>query len=145
MVGKKRYYKPYSKEKLKASLYNVITARMGAFGTESIILQLHALNYATMAAETWEKYGKLAHDLFEEVKRVAGVTGTKLAAVRAMVGAAIKLHKMCERGRVVTRSEAREHITAAGRRAGLTDEEIARVIDRLVTVASCEQQAAGGI
>jgi alkylhydroperoxidase/carboxymuconolactone decarboxylase family protein YurZ len=62
-----------------------------------------------------------------------------------MVGAAIKLHKMCEKGRVVTRNEAREHITAAGRRAGLTDEEIARVIDRLVTVASCEQLAAGGI
>jgi hypothetical protein len=139
MVGRRRHYKPLSKEKLKTTLYNVITARMGAFGTESIILQLHALNYATLAAETWDKYGKLANSLFEELKPVSGLTGTKLAALRAMVGAAVKLYKMCERGRIVTRAEARAHLEAVGRRAGLTDEEIARVIDRLVSVGSCER------
>jgi len=139
MVGRKRYYKPYSKEKLKTTLYNTITARMGAYGTESIILQLHALNYAAMAAEMWDKYGKLANSLFEELKPVSELTGTKLAGLRAMVGATIKLHKMCERGRVVTREEARAHIEAVGRRSGLTDEEIARVIDRLVSVGSCER------
>ncbi|MCC6021111.1 MAG: hypothetical protein LM577_07085 [Thermoproteaceae archaeon] len=141
MVGRRRVYRPYSKEKIKTALYNVITARMGAAGTESILLQLHALNYSTLAAEAWDKYGKLASDVFNELKPVSGLTGTRLAGLRAMVGAAIKLHKMCERGRVVTRAEAREHITAAGRRAGLTDDEIARVIDRLVSVGSCERLA----
>ena len=138
MVGRRRYYKPYSKEKLKTALYNVITARMGAYGTESIILQLHALNYATQAAESWDRYGKLANSLLEELKPVSGLAGVKVAGLRAMIGAAIKLHKMCERKRVVTKREASDHITAAGKRAGLTDEEITKVLDRLVAVASCE-------
>jgi len=98
MVGKRRSYKPYSKEKIKVALYNTITARMGVFGTESLLLQMTALNYATAAADSWDRYGSFAAQLFNSLKSKYNLTGLQAAAVRALVGTAIKYLKETERG-----------------------------------------------
>jgi outer membrane receptor for Fe3+-dicitrate len=133
MVGKKKTYRPYSKDKLKFTIYNMITARMGAFGTESLLLQISALSYAEQAANSWDEYGNLAAKMYRSLQAKLGVTGVKAAAVRALVGAAIKFIKAARYGRLYTREEVRQHLENVARRAGLDDETAARAIDMLLS------------
>jgi outer membrane receptor for Fe3+-dicitrate len=132
MVGKKKVYRPYSKDKLKFVVYNIITARMGAFATESILLQISALSYAEQAANAWDEYGNLAAKIYRSLQAKLNVTGVKAAGLRALVGAAIKFIKAAKYGRLYTRDELRSHLEAVARRTGLDDDTAARAIDMLL-------------
>jgi outer membrane receptor for Fe3+-dicitrate len=132
MVGKKRTYKPYSKDKLKFTVYNTITARMGAFGTESLLLQISALSYSEQAANLWDEYGNLAAKLYRTLQAELNVTGIRAAGLRALVGAAIKYIKEAKYGRLYTREEVRARLEDVAKRVGLDDATATQAIDMLV-------------
>jgi outer membrane receptor for Fe3+-dicitrate len=132
MVGKKKTYRPYSKDKLKFAVYNTITARMGAFGTESLLLQISALSYAEQTANAWDEYGNLAAKIYRSLQAELNLTGVRAAGVRALVGAAIKFIKAAKYGRLYTRDEVREHLESVARRVGLDDATAGQVIDALM-------------
>jgi outer membrane receptor for Fe3+-dicitrate len=132
MVGRKKVYRPYSKDKLKFVVYNIITARMGAFGTESLLLQASALSYSEQVANAWDEYGRLASQMYRALQAKLNVTGVKAAAIRALVGAAIKFIKAARHGRVYTRDEVREYLEGVARRTGLDDAIAAQAIDMLL-------------
>jgi len=134
MVGKKKVYRPYSKDKLKFVVYNIITARMGAFGTESILLQWSALTYAEQVANAWDEHGYLAAKIYRALQAKLNVTGVRAAGVRALVGAAMKFIKAAKYGRIYTRDEVREHLENVARRVGLDDTTAARAIEMLLTL-----------
>jgi outer membrane receptor for Fe3+-dicitrate len=133
MVGKKKTYRPYSKDKLKFTVYNTITARMGAFGTESLLLQISALSYSEQAANSWDEYGNLAAKLYRTLQAELNATGVRAAGLRALVGAAIKYIKAAKYGRLYTRDEVRSRLEDVARRVGLDDATAAQAIDMLVT------------
>ncbi len=133
MVGKKRVYRPYSKDKLKFVVYNIITARMGAFGTESLLLQINALSYSEQVANAWDEYGNLAAKMYRSLQAKLNVTGVKAAGLRALVGAAIKFIKAAKYGRLYTRDEVRAHLESVARRVGLDDAVAAQAIDMLLS------------
>jgi outer membrane receptor for Fe3+-dicitrate len=133
MVGKRRVYRPYSKDKIKFTVYNIITARMGAFGTESPLLQISALSYAEQVANAWDEYGNLAAKIYRALQAKLNVTGVKAAGLRALVGAAIKFIRAAKYGRLYTRDEVREHLEGVARRVGLDDNIAAQAIDMLLT------------
>jgi outer membrane receptor for Fe3+-dicitrate len=133
MVGKKKTYRPYSKDKLKFTVYNTITARMGAFGTESLLLQISALSYAEQTANAWDEYGNLAAKIYRSLQAELNITGVRAAGVRALVGAAIKFIKAAKYGRLYTRDEVREHLENVARRVGLDDATASQVIDALMS------------
>jgi outer membrane receptor for Fe3+-dicitrate len=133
MVGKKKTYRPYSKDKLKFTVYNTITARMGAFGTESLLLQISALSYAEQTASAWDEYGNLAAKIYRSLQAEFNATGVRAAGLRALVGAAIKYIKAAKYGRLYTRDEVRMHLENVARRVGLDDATAAQAIDALLT------------
>jgi len=132
MVGKKKTYRPYSKDKLKFAVYNTITARMGAFGTESLLLQISALSFAEQTANAWDEYGNLAAKMYRSLQAELNLTGVRAAGVRALVGAAIKFIKAAKYGRLYTRDEVRTHLENVARRVGLDDTTASQVIDALM-------------
>jgi outer membrane receptor for Fe3+-dicitrate len=132
MVGKKRVYRPYSKDKLKFTVYNTITARMGAFGTESLLLQISALSYSEQVANAWDEYGNLAAKMYRALQAELSITGVKAAGLRALVGAAMKFIKAAKYGRLYTRNEVRSHLEDVARRVGLDDAIAAQAIDMLL-------------
>ncbi len=132
MVGKKRVYRPYSKDKIKVTIYNTITARMGAFGTESLLLQVAALSYSEQAANNWDEYGNLAAKLYRTIQAELGVTGVKAAAIRALVGAAVKFIKDAKYGRLYTREEVRQRLEEVANKTGLDTDTANRAIDILL-------------
>jgi outer membrane receptor for Fe3+-dicitrate len=132
MVGKKKTYRPYSKDKLKFAVYNTITARMGAFGTESLLLQISALSFAEQTANAWDEYGNLAAKMYRSLQAELNLTGVRAAGARALVGAAIKFIKAAKYGRLYTRDEARTYLENVARRVGLDDATAGQVIDALM-------------
>jgi hypothetical protein len=132
MVGKKRTYKPYSKDKLKFAVYNVITARMGAFGTESLLLQISALSFADQTANAWDEYGNLAAKMYRALQAELNVTGVKAAGLRALVGVAVKYIKAAKYGKLYTREEVRADLENAAKRVGLDDTTASQAIDMLL-------------
>ena len=142
MVGKKRTYRPYSKDKLKFTVYNTITARMGAFGTESLLLQISALSYAEQVANAWDEYGNLAAKIYRSLQAEFNLTGVKAAGVRALVGAAVKFIKAARYGRLYTRDEVRAHLENVARRVGLDDATAGQIIDALMYHIPTAAQAA---
>lgn len=132
MVGKRKEYRPYSKDKLKIAVYNNITARMGAFGTESLLLQISALSYSENAANAWDEYGNLAAKLYKSIKDELKVAGVKAAGVRALVGAAMKYVRAAKYGRLYPQNEVREYLEGVASRVGLDDATADQVINKLV-------------
>jgi len=132
MVGKRKEYRPYSKDKLKIAIYNNITARMGAFGTESLLLQIGALSYSENAANAWDEYGNLAAKLYRSLQDELKVAGVRAAGLRALVGAAIKYVRAAKYGRLYTRDEVRDYLEGVARRVGLDDAVAGPAIDKLV-------------
>jgi len=133
MVGKKKTYRPYSKDKLKFTLYNNITARMGAFGTESLLLQISAMSYSEQAANAWDEYGNLAAKLYRSLQAELNVTGVRAAGLRALVGAAIKFIKAAKYGRLYPRNEVSEYLENVARRVGLDDTTASQAINMLLS------------
>jgi len=138
MVGKRRSYKPYSKEKVKVALYNTITARMGVFGTESLLLQMTALNYATAAADSWDRYGSYAAQLFNTLKSKYNLTGLQAAALRALIGAAVKYLKEVERGRKPTADEVTTRLNEVARKLGIDLPNIGSIITDIASAIAAE-------
>jgi len=132
MVGKKRTYRPYSKDKVKVTIYNTITARMGVFGTESLLLQMTALSYSEQAANSWDEYGNLAAKLYRSIQAELGVVGVRAAGLRALVGAAIKFIKEAKYGRLYNRNEIRSRLEEVANRTGLDPDTANRAIDMLI-------------
>jgi len=132
MVGKKRTYRPYSKEKVKVTIYNTITARMGVFGTESLLLQMTALTYSEQAASSWDEYGNLAAKLYRTIQAELGVTGVRAAGLRALVGTAIKFIKEAKYGRLYNRNEIRDRLEQVANKVGLDPDTTNRAIDMLL-------------
>ena len=133
MVGKKKTYRPYSKDKLKFTLYNNITARMGAFGTESLLLQISAMSYSEQAANAWDEYGNLAAKLYRSLQAELNVAGVRAAGLRALVGAAIKFIKAAKYGRLYPRNEVSEYLENVARRVGLDDTTASQAINMLLS------------
>jgi hypothetical protein len=142
MVGKKKTYRPYSKDKVKVTIYNTITARMGVFGTESLLLQMTALSYSEQAANNWDEYGNLAAKLYRTIQAELGVTGVKAAGVRALVGAAIKFVKDAKYGRLYTRDEIRRRLEEVAGNVGLDADTAGRAIDMLINQIPAATQGA---
>jgi hypothetical protein len=132
MVGKKRTYRPYSKDKVKVTIYNTITARMGVFGTESLLLQVTALSYSEQAANSWDEYGNLAAKLYRTLQAELGTTGVRAAGLRALVGAAIKFIKEAKYGRLYNRNEIRDRLEEVANKVGLDPDTASRAIDMLL-------------
>ncbi|MFZ8810731.1 MAG: hypothetical protein ACO2PN_21810 [Pyrobaculum sp.] len=132
MVGKKKTYRPYSKDKLKFTVYNSITARMGAFGTESLLLQIHALSFSEQAANAWDEYGNLAAKMYRTLQAELNVTGVRAAGLRALVGAAVKYVKDAKNGRLYPRDEIRSHLEMVARKVGLDETTASQAIDMLL-------------
>ncbi len=112
MVGKKRTYKPYSKEKLAMSVYNLASARMGVYGTESVVLQLAVYNYAQAVAQRWDEVGSWAATTYNNIMKRYELAGLQRAAVRALVGVAAKWVQKMKRGVPVTADQVRADINA---------------------------------
>jgi hypothetical protein len=142
MVGKKRTYRPYSKDKIKVAIYNTITARMGVFGTESLLLQMTALSYSEQAANNWDEYGNLAAKLYRTLQAELEVTGVKAAGVRALVGTAIKFIKEAKYGRLYNKNEIRTRLEEVANKVGLDADTATRAIDMLINQIPAASQGA---
>jgi hypothetical protein len=132
MVGKRKEYRPYSKDKLKIAIYNNITARMGAFGTESLLLQIGALSYSENAANSWDEYGNLASKLYRSLQDELKLAGVRAAGLRALVGAAIKFVRAAKYGRLYPRNQVMDYLESVANRVGLDDAVASQAINKLV-------------
>jgi len=105
---------------------------VGAFGTESLLLQISALSYSENAANAWDEYGNLAAKLYKTLKDELKVTGVKAAGVRALVGAAMKYVRAAKYGRLYPRNEVMEYLEGVARRVGLDDATADQAINKLI-------------
>jgi hypothetical protein len=105
---------------------------MGAFGTESLLLQISALSYSENAANAWDEYGNLAAKLYKSLQDELKVTGIRAAGVRALVGAAMKFVRAAKYGRLYTRDEVTRYLESVADRVGLEDTVASRAITKLL-------------